>query len=365
MTPEMAREALDWYVDFVSPQLQRGRSRPLGLTFWGGEPMLNMRTIRAVLEYARTRYPGAFCAAMTTNGTLLGPENVEVLTEYDVNVAVSIDGPPEEHDSRRVTASGRGSLDVILGHLERIKRRHPDFWARNLSTIAVYDPHTDLAAVGRFFDERSDVIPRVARVNGMSSKDLAHSRVLTLDDVSAHLKAVNEVRHDFKMARIAGVRPNGYTETLINLELSGLLIRSRVHDAAIPFLPFSASCLPGYRLTVNPDGALDMCERVNSTVPIGTLDTGINGSRVRQLLSEYQEKVISRCHRCPVTRLCRVCLATVVTNGAIGDPEEDCRSSYRAAKQVIGYFLSIMEANPRAPLQTEWALEREPLHPYG
>jgi uncharacterized protein len=51
MKLETARRAIDWYVDLVSPQFKRNPRKRFGLSFYGGEPMMNMPVLRGALEY--------------------------------------------------------------------------------------------------------------------------------------------------------------------------------------------------------------------------------------------------------------------------------------------------------------------------
>jgi uncharacterized protein len=55
-----------------------------------------------------------------TNGTKLDAEWAAFLKEHEFLVGISIDGPPEIHDTFRLTRGGRGSFDQVmrgLGHL--------------------------------------------------------------------------------------------------------------------------------------------------------------------------------------------------------------------------------------------------------
>ena len=80
------------------------RSRPATIGFIGGEPFVNRRLIRRVVDYAS----GAACRAgadlrfsVTTNGTLLNDSDCELLRRHRFAVTVSIDGSAEVHDAQR------------------------------------------------------------------------------------------------------------------------------------------------------------------------------------------------------------------------------------------------------------------------
>jgi len=86
---------------------------PRSIGFFGGEPLL--ATSRPIIEYimqkARAAGPAHFWAV--TNGTeldafadLLGPDGIAV-------VQITLDGPPAEHDRRRIYPDGTGSFERI------------------------------------------------------------------------------------------------------------------------------------------------------------------------------------------------------------------------------------------------------------
>jgi uncharacterized protein len=91
---------------------ERSHQRSVTVIFHGGEPLLvgpwrmaaQCRALRAGLEdVVRVRL------VVQTNGTLLDERWAEVLREHDVEVGVSVDGPPALHDVFRVDHRGRGS----------------------------------------------------------------------------------------------------------------------------------------------------------------------------------------------------------------------------------------------------------------
>jgi uncharacterized protein len=88
------------------------------LTFYGGEPLLNIRALRIVAGglQALCRSRGMpFKFGITTNGSLLTADLVDELKELGLSgVKVTIDGPREVHDQRRPYRSGKGSFATIM-----------------------------------------------------------------------------------------------------------------------------------------------------------------------------------------------------------------------------------------------------------
>jgi uncharacterized protein len=110
MTWSIARAAVDRLLDVAS------RSNPVTIGFIGGEPFTNRALLGRVVEYAAAR--GAALRqdvrfSVTTNGTLLGPDDVSLLRAYPFAVTVSVDGERAQHDGQRPSASGTSSFDEV------------------------------------------------------------------------------------------------------------------------------------------------------------------------------------------------------------------------------------------------------------
>jgi uncharacterized protein len=85
--------------------------------FLGGEPFLRRRLVHHVVSYATRRaaevgQPVGF--SVTTNGTVLNAEDLDLLRSHRFAVTVSLDGGRATHDRRRRTLIGQGSWDDAI-----------------------------------------------------------------------------------------------------------------------------------------------------------------------------------------------------------------------------------------------------------
>lgn len=115
MPVETALKAVDILVKL------RGEDKDLVVDFYGGEPLLNLETLMATVNYCRENQSGwkvNFHFLLATNGTLLTPSIAAELLNKGVQIAVSIDGPKAIHDNNRPFADCQGSFDAILSNLK-------------------------------------------------------------------------------------------------------------------------------------------------------------------------------------------------------------------------------------------------------
>jgi uncharacterized protein len=113
MPDEVARQAI---VDSLA------RSGPvLRILFHGGEPMLAIDQIRALVPFAleAAREAGREIKfSVQTNGRHFSPETIEFLLEHRFSIGVSLDGPAEVNDRHRVDHAGRGRFAEIEAALK-------------------------------------------------------------------------------------------------------------------------------------------------------------------------------------------------------------------------------------------------------
>lgn len=137
-------------------------SRPgadLVLGYMGGEPLVNRPVVHAATRYASERARAAgrrIRFSITTNGTLLRPEDAALFAGHPFTVTVSVDGGRELHDAQRPMRNGESAHDRLLAGLDTLRRHGRP---RHLSARVTVTPRTgdlvpivdELTALG--FDE--------------------------------------------------------------------------------------------------------------------------------------------------------------------------------------------------------------------
>lgn len=123
MPVEVGLKAVDFLI------ANSGKRQNLEIDFFGGEPLMNMETVKAVVEYARSREKETgktFNFTMTTNCLLLNEENRRWLNDNMYNVVLSIDGRREVHNRVRKTPNGKDVFDVILNNALEFRKIRGD-----------------------------------------------------------------------------------------------------------------------------------------------------------------------------------------------------------------------------------------------
>jgi uncharacterized protein len=114
MDAEVALRAVDRLVGNAEP------GATVQLAFLGGEPLANRAALRATTEHAARLAAARGVSigfAVTTNGTLLRPDDGEFFDRHGFAVTVSLDGVGAVHDRLRRARSGRPTYDRIMARV--------------------------------------------------------------------------------------------------------------------------------------------------------------------------------------------------------------------------------------------------------
>lgn len=133
MTVETGKKALDFLIEKSEDR------KFLEVDFFGGEPMLNYKAVKEIVEYGRQREKETgkvFRFTITTNGLILNDEQLEFINKEMKNVVLSIDGRKEVHDRMRPLANGAGTYDKIAENFKRFAavRGDKEYYVRGTYT---------------------------------------------------------------------------------------------------------------------------------------------------------------------------------------------------------------------------------------
>ena len=113
MTIKMAKASIDAYLTTILDN----KLDEAYINFGGGEPLLNWKTIKAVLPYIdgyRQSLGIKIRMGINTNLALLTEEIAKTLIKYDVEIAASLDGTKAGNDAVRLTKDLDGTYDQII-----------------------------------------------------------------------------------------------------------------------------------------------------------------------------------------------------------------------------------------------------------
>lgn len=118
----------------------------------GGEPLLaGLDFFEEVVTLQAKHAPKHTMISNTlqTNGTLINDKWATFFKTYNFLIGVSLDGPKEIHDARRVDSLGQGSFDRVMRGIEHLRAHQVDF---NILTVVHKGNVGKAAEMMRFFE---------------------------------------------------------------------------------------------------------------------------------------------------------------------------------------------------------------------
>jgi uncharacterized protein len=217
MAETVARDSVDRLLAEASP------GETVTLAFMGGEPLSNREALHAVTRYAAEQAALAGVAlrfALTTNATLVAPEDIALFQQHAFTLTVSIDGLGPAHDALRPFAGGRGSFERVAANVGRLlatERRRFRLYARVTVTPINLDlPETLSGLLAMGFDsvmfapllsapsgkeqmEAGDfdrLLDRLSQCADLFRSEAAEGRLLPFANVTRTLRLIHEYRRD-------------------------------------------------------------------------------------------------------------------------------------------------------------------------
>jgi uncharacterized protein len=120
MTPATAAQVADW----IERELDRVHPEKFVLTFFGGEPLLNLPVMYYLAEelWGRTAGRGVpMEISVITNGLLLTPDVVNRLLPYGLRgIKITLDGDRDTHNRMRPLRGGQGTFDRLIENIRSV-----------------------------------------------------------------------------------------------------------------------------------------------------------------------------------------------------------------------------------------------------
>jgi uncharacterized protein len=123
MSAETGARVATW----IERELERLHPEKLVLTFFGGEPLLNLPIMYALAgrasQAARARGIKLYINIIT-NGLLLTPDVVDRMLPYGLNgIKITLDGDRDTHNRMRPLRGGQGTFDRIVENVRQVADR--------------------------------------------------------------------------------------------------------------------------------------------------------------------------------------------------------------------------------------------------
>lgn len=261
------------------------KETPVGIVFFGGEPLLCRDLIYETIEYCRWKEKQKGCSfyfKITTNGLLLDEDFIEASLREDIFIALSHDGVKKAHDKHRIDIEGEGTFSKVSDKAKLLLCHRP-----YSPVMLVVNPDT----AAHYSDSVNYLFKLGFRYIICSLNYEAH---WTEKDMRV-LKKQYEKLSDFYMDKI--LQEEKFYLSPFEVKISSYINGNNYcHER----------CELGKKqISVAPDGSLYPCVQFvqDEEYCIGHVDKGIDLSAQKKLY-EANEEEKSTCKSCAIRKRC-------------------------------------------------------------
>lgn len=351
---EMNQETCQKALDFFCERSQTDEKS--AISFYGGEPLLRSDLIKYAVEYVKEKYRSKqFSFNLTSNGTILNKEIMDLLTKHDISILISLDGPEKINDRYRVFRNGRGTFQEIIKNLNFIKEYDINYYSRKVSITSVLSPPFNFSDdILNFFSTEPTLKEKWQRGKIRSSLiDTRGTSFLEEFDLEDTIKEYDVVHNKF----IKQLKRSILEGNLENLNLGSdsifsilyKLARRTVKHISDYVYPMGACQMGLRRLFVGTNGDFYVCERSGDDYHIGNLIEGFDYKKIAWYYKEL-EQALDECRYCWALIHCNRCWARLGKIDEFRDKNKEkfCEANKTIVEKAFKLYIELLQEDPNS-----------------
>lgn len=308
---EDAKLLIDELINVWSNNIASSSNKIIHVGFYGGEPLLNMRVIKKIVEYLIQRKNGniVYKFRMTTNAVLL-VKYIEYLIKYDFNLLISFDGD-ENANSCRVFKNSKASFNIVTRNIHKILQKYPEYFDKNISFNSVLTSKTTFLRTLKYIKSNYGKIPNIASLAGsnVNKEKKTEYENLYLNKDKSYLDALREEpTNEYLNKSVYVPRLENFLKS--HLKLRVFNINEILYRSSLPFIR-ARGCLPfSLKIFLSSRGNLLPCEKIDAKFSFGNVhNTPIfNYEFIARQYKKYLDNLTEQCQKCYRAGKCGYCL---------------------------------------------------------
>ncbi len=336
------------YTEFLSKVPQKYQKAFIthfepSLGFYGGEPTLNWKVLTQATDYYKSlpwhKYgidKEQLSLTVNTNLSHISDDMLRFLTDNEVHLFASLDGPASEHDKCRVDVAGQPTFERAYRNLLKIKNYDEEYFKRKVLIMAVQADVYDRTLTHRFLDALGCQINYLSMSHYDCYVDNPKQRIKYIEEHREELveEAYNDYMNDPEKARA------DYTFA------TALKTDAPSYGDTANMLP---TCPVGTdNIMVDVEGYLHVCHKTDGSFKLGNVEEGLAPESLHAFYRELAEQTNdSGCRRCWAFRKCGLCSAAKLKGGKFVNPTDpECEYIRKSAEISFESLGRIYRSNP-------------------
>ncbi len=309
-----AKQIIDYLILLWREAYSPGTNYPVTISFYGGEPMINMLFIKETIDYLKQiqNIGKCFNFSMTTNAMLLD-KNMDYLVKNNFSLLISLDGNEYAH-SYREDKFGINSFEQVFRNVKKLQTKYPDYFSENVMFNSVLHDRNNADSIYRFIKGNFHKIPSISPLNNSGIRE---EKVIEFK--AMYQNPLQNIYHSNNCKstedEIFIYNPRIYSLAKYIQHQSGnvfdnyndLLLYNSDYD-----FPPTGTCIPfSKKMFISATGEILPCERINHDFTFGKVyenHVELDFKKVAEQHNSFVFKFISQCNRCAINRQCNQCV---------------------------------------------------------
>lgn len=311
-----------WYENYST-----GVTMPFTVSFYGGEPLLNIPFIEQVIEYIESLpFAGRkIHYNMTTNAMLLD-KYMDFLVDKKFHLLISLDGDEEGH-SYRIDVSGKNSFTKVFRNIKLLQEKYPKYFEQYVMFNSVLHNKNSIEGIFRFI---KDTFRKVPTISPLNNSGIRADKIEEFKKVySNYIDSINKADDCEKLKNELFIKAPEINEVMKFLyyrtnntyaKYNGLLLNRR----NIQQLP-TGTCTPfSKKMFITVKGRILQCEKINHEFALGRVTNEgvkLDYEAIAKQHNDYVFRYAKQCEKCGNRTACMQCVYQI---DDIHDPNTRC-----------------------------------------
>jgi len=352
LTFETARKLFDYMIELFKSSLNRKSHKRIAVSFYGGEPLLNMPLIKKIVMYAKKQKlkNKDFFFSLTTNAVALD-KHMDFLAKNNFLLLISLDGN-EKQNSYRVFPDGSSSYKTVYNNILALKKKYPEYFDKSVNFMAVLHDRNSHKDVVDFFNKHFGKEPIIAEVNsiGIKAEKQEEFKKLFKKKYSGFspIDIVNYIKDRGKILKTPFVKN---LSTFIH-RYSGYVFKKYdqiINKKESAHYVHTGTCNPfEKKIFITTNGKILPCERILQTYHLGKVDekgVHIDFQEIANKYNLYYKKILEGCNSCACSDGCSICIFTL--NLYEDKPGCEFQMGYEKFETYLQESISLLEETPK------------------
>lgn len=309
-----AKMLIDYLCELWSSPMYTSFNKKVYISFYGGEPLLNMKLIKEIISYIQSKSLShiRFVYTMTTNAVCLEKE-IPFLVKQNVHPLISLDGSAN-NNSYRTFKNNKNSFDLVYKNLKYVQTTYPDYFKNNVGFNAVLHNRNSVKDIFNFITSEFNKMPQIGELNMMGVREDKRKEFMQTYRNTVESLYQSENYSEIEKEMLVNL-PKGknlthflhqYTDNVYKTYSDFFIDKKRYQ-----YLP-TGTCFPFSRkLFVTTSGKILACERIPHEFSLGQVyddRLDLDFQKISDKYNSYFDKMKNQCSKCYRKDGCLQCI---------------------------------------------------------